>query len=69
VAPPRSSGVWYDESHDRSLFAPGVTKGAPGAEIVFDETIDRNPNRLDVGGVTVAQNTTDDIGRTFRLMC
>ncbi len=47
---PRSTGVWYDDSYDRSLFAPGVTNGAPGAEIVFDETIDRNPDHLDAGG-------------------
>ena len=30
---PRTTGVWYDDAWDRSLYAPGsMCKGAPGAE-------------------------------------
>ncbi len=48
---PKSTGVYYDDSFDHALYAPGSTcTGAPGAEIVYDESIDRNPNALDGGG-------------------
>jgi hypothetical protein len=48
---PRSTGVYYDDSYDRSLFAPGSgCAGQPGAEIVYDETVDHDLTRLDGGG-------------------
>ena len=32
-ASPRTTGVWYDDAYDRSLYAPGsMCKGPPGAE-------------------------------------
>ena len=46
---PNSTGVWYDDSYDRSL-APPDGPCTPGAEIVYDETVDFNPNALDAGG-------------------
>jgi hypothetical protein len=40
---PVSHGLFYDVSYDRTLFAPGNTNctGAPGINIVFDESIDK----------------------------
>ena len=35
---PRTTGVYYDDSYDRTLFSPGSDcKGNPGTEIVYDE--------------------------------
>jgi hypothetical protein len=37
----RSNGVFYDDSYDRTAFAPQSScAGAPGAEMVYDESID-----------------------------
>ncbi len=41
---PNSTGVFYDDSYDRTFFAPGKCGGAPGTEVVFDETIDNATN-------------------------
>lgn len=50
---PLSHGVFYDDSHDRTLYAPGSDcTGAPGTETVFDESIDYDLNALDGGGPT-----------------
>ncbi len=52
---PRSAGVFYDDSYDRTLFAPGSNcEGPPGAEVQFAENIDKDKNALDAGG-TVGQ--------------
>ncbi len=52
---PRSAGVFYDDSYDRTLFAPGSNcEGLPGTETQFAENIDRDKNALDAGG-TVGQ--------------
>jgi predicted AlkP superfamily pyrophosphatase or phosphodiesterase len=42
---PKSTGVYYDDSYDRTLFAPGNTtcSGSPGTEVVYDESVDVNP--------------------------
>ncbi|HEX7200597.1 MAG TPA: alkaline phosphatase family protein, partial [Dongiaceae bacterium] len=37
---PASTGVYYDDSYDRTLSAPGSNCSAKGTEIVFDESID-----------------------------
>ena len=47
---PKSTGVFYDDSYDRTLAAPGSNCAAPGTEVVFDEGVDRNPDALDAGG-------------------
>ena len=48
---PKSTGVYYDNSYDRELFAPGSgCTGLKGTEVVYDESIDRHPNALDAGG-------------------
>jgi len=50
-ATPRTSGVWYDDVWDRSLYtyASNCT-GIPGFEVLNDETIDINSTALDGGG-------------------
>jgi len=47
---PRSTGVFYDDSYDRNLSAPGSNCATKGTEVVYDESIDINPNALDAGG-------------------
>src|SRR5215831_10027560 len=47
---PRSTGVFYDDSYDRNLSAPGSNCSTKGTEIVYDESIDFNPGALDGGG-------------------
>lgn len=55
---PRSAGVFYDDSYDRALFAPGSgCQGPPGTEVQFAENIDKDKSRLDAGG-TVGQPST-----------
>src|SRR5262249_28938818 len=47
---PRSTGVFYDDSYDRTLSAPGSNCATKGTEVVYDESIDFNPAALDGGG-------------------
>jgi hypothetical protein len=48
---PRSTGVFYDDSYDRTYFAPGSDcSGAPGAEVAFAENIDVDSEKIDGGG-------------------
>ena len=48
---PRSTGVFYDDSYDRTYFAPGSDcSGAPGAEVAFAENIDVDSDKIDGGG-------------------
>lgn len=48
---PKSTGVFYDDSYDRTYFAPASDcKGEPGAEVAFAENIDVDSTRLDGGG-------------------
>ncbi|WP_296744333.1 alkaline phosphatase family protein [Mesorhizobium sp.] len=48
---PKSTGVFYDDSYDRTYFAPASDcKGAPGAEVAFAENIDVDSTRIDGGG-------------------
>jgi hypothetical protein len=49
---PRSTGVYYDDSYDRTLFAPGTNcQGEPGTEIIYDETRDFDTDQLFSGGI------------------
>lgn len=49
---PKSTGVYYDDSYDRTLFPPGsACQGNPGTEIVYDESIDHDSNQLFSGGI------------------
>jgi len=47
---PNSTGVWYDDSYDRLLSEPGSDCSVKGTEVVYDESIDKNPDALDGGG-------------------
>ncbi|MGC7403132.1 alkaline phosphatase family protein [Pandoraea pneumonica] len=53
-ANPVTSGVYYDDSFDRHLSPAGADctheKHRLGAEVVYDESIDRDPKRIDGGG-------------------
>jgi hypothetical protein len=48
---PKSTGVFYDDSFDRTYFAPGSNcAGTPGTEVAFAENIDVDATKLDAGG-------------------
>jgi len=47
---PRSTGVFYDDSYDRTLSAPGSNCSVKGTEVVYDESIDKDSTKLDAGG-------------------
>ena len=47
---PLSTGVYYDDSYDRRLAAPGSNCSVRGTEIVYDESVDYNLNAIDGGG-------------------
>lgn len=47
---PASTGVYYDDSYDRNLSAPGSDCSVRGTELAFDESIDRDSTALDGGG-------------------
>src|SRR5215469_362217 len=47
---PRSTGVFYDDSYDRNLSAPGSNCVTKGTEIVYDESIDFDSTKIDGGG-------------------
>ena len=49
---PRSTGVYYDVSYNHSLLPAGTTDcahAAPGADVAYDETLDKDPTALDAG--------------------
>lgn len=50
---PRTTGVYYDDTFDRSLFPPSSNcKGAPGSEVRLTGHLDRDSSRLDGGDPT-----------------
>jgi len=52
---PRTTGVFYDDSYDRSMFPPGSNcTGPSGAEVEYDETIDFDSTLLFSGGINPA---------------
>ena len=60
-ATPKTAGVYYDDSYDRTLYAPGPLgcgggdggTAQPGTEVVFDESIDFDDTQLFSGGIDV----------------
>jgi hypothetical protein len=49
---PRSTGVYYDNSYDRTLYAPGSNcTGPAGTNVVYDESIDVHPDQVNSGGI------------------
>src|SRR5215470_12557481 len=52
---PKVSGVYYDDSYDRTLYAPGSgCKIAAGTQVVYDETINFDPATIFGGGINPA---------------
>jgi hypothetical protein len=50
-AGPGTTGVYYDETYDRTLTAPGAAADAPRGSVVdLTEDLDRDPTLLDGGG-------------------
>jgi predicted AlkP superfamily pyrophosphatase or phosphodiesterase len=47
---PRSTGVYYDNSYDRSLSAPGSSCTTKGTQVLYDESIDRDMTKVNGGG-------------------
>ena len=56
---PKSTGVYYDDSYDRALSAPGSDCSVKGTEIVYDESIDKVPESVDAGGIDEAKLPRD----------
>jgi len=49
---PKTTGVHYDDSYDRTLYPPGSgCTGKPGTEVVYDETVDFDVSKLFSGGM------------------
>jgi hypothetical protein len=59
-ANPRSAGIYYDDSWNRSLLPAGTTHCAgvtPGVEVTYFEQLDKNLNSIDAGqGIFDANN-------------
>ncbi|KAL7270293.1 hypothetical protein RUND412_007002 [Rhizina undulata] len=52
---PRTHGIWYDVSWDRSFYAPNSNcSGSPGAEVASDESNDYDSTKLFSGGIDPA---------------
>jgi hypothetical protein len=52
---PKSTGVYYDDSYDRTIYPPGQgCTGNPGTEAIFDESIDFDSTKLFSGGINEA---------------
>ena len=50
-ASPKTTGVYYDDSYDRNLIAPGGKAGDPlGTEVQIAENVDKDPTLLSGGG-------------------
>ncbi|MFY4775703.1 alkaline phosphatase family protein [Metabacillus sp. RGM 3146] len=49
---PNATGVVYDDSYDRKLLPPLAKKAGdkPGTEVLYDETIDKDLNKINGGG-------------------
>ncbi|ALS61814.1 hypothetical protein AT302_20585 [Pandoraea norimbergensis] len=65
-ASPVNSGVYYDDSFDRRLVPAGENCGTGpvrGAEVVFDDSIDLDPKRIDGGGAINADRLPRDPAR------
>jgi hypothetical protein len=45
-----SHGVFYDDSYDRALSPPGSNCQTVGTEVLYDGSINKDPNALDGGG-------------------
>ena len=61
---PAVTGVFYDDSYDRTYFAPGSNcQGVPGTEVSFAENVDKDTDRLDGGGTPGKAMTQIDLAK------
>ena len=60
---PASTGVFYDDSFDRTLYADQTCTGAQGVEVEFAENIDVDPRKLDAGGTLGQPITQIDVNK------
>jgi Type I phosphodiesterase / nucleotide pyrophosphatase len=61
---PKTHGVYYDDSYDRTLYPPpggalgdggvDLCSGTPGTEVVYDESIDYDDSKVFSGGINPA---------------
>jgi arylsulfatase A-like enzyme len=52
---PKSTGVYYDDSYDRTLFPPGsACEGKPGTEVTYFEILEFDFTKLFSGGINPA---------------
>jgi hypothetical protein len=52
---PKSTGIYYDDAYDRTLYAPGSNcQGLPGTQVVYDESLDFDATRVFSGGINPA---------------
>src|SRR5262249_12444753 len=47
---PQTTGVYYDDAYDRNLSPPGSNCSTKGTEVLYDQSIDYDPTKLDGGG-------------------
>ena len=47
---PNSTGVIFENSYDRSLSPPASDCSRTGTAVIFDSSIDKNPDQIDAGG-------------------
>ncbi len=68
---PRTTGVYYDDSWNRALLAPGTTdctNGSPGTEVTYFEALDLNPLAIDAGfGVGAIDSAANIVKHIYKL--
>ena len=53
---PKTTGVYYDDSYDRTMFPPGSDcSGSPGTEVLYDESVDVDLGQLLSGGLDASR--------------
>jgi hypothetical protein len=68
---PSSTGAYYDDTWNHAVFPPGTTNcigPAPGAEVTYQEAIDKNQGALDAGqGIVPAPGNPDPWANILRM--
>jgi hypothetical protein len=68
---PKTTGIYYDDSWNRSLLPPGTTdckNVAPGTEVTYFEALDINPLAIDAGfGVGDISTSTAIQGNIYKM--
>jgi hypothetical protein len=67
---PSSTGAYYDDTWNHAVFPPGTTNcvgPAPGAEVTYQEAIDKNKGALDAGQGIVPAPGSDPWANILRM--